>query len=396
MTSPVVVTIASLTLVLALVLAWWMRPRPPALDGERWFKAWIATLLRGRLDAAGATPEAWGEAVDRLALVHPAGRPVEGFLGGEPPLDALRDDAARALAEALRPLDPRARWEFVFSRDPVGRAARLGDPNELGASYLPSSWLGPGWGWDAIAAAAVDPTALLASLRAASSARWALVPDPVASGPDLIRAIEDVLGDRAVRLDGPAPSDVGLAAFRGSVAARRPGAPGHVAAAVGLVEAFHALTPSPADRLVIVAAGAAIHPVLDALLTSDALRDQVDAVVALAAPILGQDGAAYPLDPESASAFVRAWFTHAALDLEAAHRTPYFSLQWLVPGGPPFGAYGLPLARARFPVPADQRGPRDQVDPVDLGPLAPDDAPLDLIALALVGVVTAWVRARRP
>jgi hypothetical protein len=396
MTDPITLTVAGFTFVLALAIAWRMRPRPPKLDGERWFKAWFATLLRGRVEGEGGTPERWGALVDRLALFHPAGRPVEARLAG---VAAPGDPAeSRAVVSALAALPDRsARWAYLFERDDVGRAARLGDPNDLGATYAPSRWLGPGLDWDAVARAAGEPSALVAALRRASSARWVLVPGAARGEPEVLQALAALLGERAVWHAERRATQVGLGAFRGAIAERRPGAPAHVEAAVALLEHLHDLTRAPSDRVVVVATGEAVHVALDALLTSDALRDQVDAVVAVGASIGGCPGADHPYDPGSCAAFLRAWFSHAALDLEAAHRCPWFALQWLDAAHAPPGAFGLPLELARFPDPADQGGPRDFVQPVDLGPLRPDpDLPVDLVALALWGVVTSWVRAQRP
>lgn len=398
MTDPWTVTVAVLTLALAVVIAWRLVPRPPDLEGERWFKAWLATLLRGRFEARGASPEDWATAVDQLVLFHPAGRWPERKLVAPSIAHEPALEGERALVEALARLpDADARWEHLYVREERGRASRLGDPHDLGASHRPERWLGSALTWDAVADAAQDPEGAMCALAAASPARWVLVPGAPLGAPELLTALTDLLGERAIVHDAVDPTPEGLAAFRGAMAAFRPGAPAHIEASVALLEHLHALAPRPADRLVVVASGASIHHVLDALLVSDALRDQIDAVVSVGGAIGGLDGAEHPLDPSACERFLRENFTHQALDLEAARLCPYFAMQWMTPGHDSPGAFGLPVERARFPQPADHDGPRPFIEPVDLGPLHPGPAlPLDLVALALCGVVTGWVRARRP
>ncbi|TVQ88382.1 MAG: hypothetical protein EA397_17055 [Deltaproteobacteria bacterium] len=395
MTDPLTLGVAVVALGLALLIAWLARPRPPELQGERWFKAWLATLLRGRIEAQRDSGETWASLVDRAVLFHPLARRPEDKLDAPPRVERPAREGEEALVQALAALPDRAaRWAHLYERDEVGRAARLGDPHDLGRAHLPSSWLGPSITWDVVADAASDPGPLIEALRRASSARWVLVPGRERGGPSLLPALAALLGDRAIRYEPSAPSELALQAFRGPISERRPGAPSHVEASVALLEKLHATASKPSDRLVLIGEGEGIHPILDALLASDALRDQVDAVVAVASPIAGADDLDHPCDPAGAARFLQRWFTHDDLDLEASHRCPYFSVQWLTPEHEPPGAFGVALARARFPTPKD--APRLSIEPVDLGPLRPvDDLPLDLVSMALWGVVSCWVRARR-
>lgn len=396
MTDPLTLLVAVLTLGLALVTAWLMRPRPPALHGERWFKAWLATLLRGEIEAAGGTPEQWGALVDRSVLFHPLAHPAENKLSDQPVCERPAREGEPALVDVLRGLpDRRSRWEHLFALDEIGRAARLGDPHDLGPPHQPSRWLGPAITWDKVAGAATDPSELIQALGRASAARWVIIGQAPAGAPAVGERLVQILGERAVRYEPTPPSPAALEAFRGTLAERRPGAPSHVEASAALVEALHALAGSPSDRLVLLAEGVAVHHVLDAMLASDALRDQVDAVVAVHAPIQGGSELDYPCDSEAVRRYLSRWFNHDDLDLEAAHLCPYFAVQWLSPDQEPPGAFGVALHQARFPSPAD--GPRISIEAVDLGPIAPDQGlSPDLVALALLSLVTCWVKARRP
>ena len=84
----------------AAVLIW---PRPPALDGERWFKITLASLFLGELDAKKAPESEWAERLLRFVPYHPAGRLPERKVVqplAEPP--GARLEGERALQEALR------------------------------------------------------------------------------------------------------------------------------------------------------------------------------------------------------------------------------------------------------------------------------------------------------
>ena len=66
MQDPVSVGLASLAGVVALAAGWLMWPRPPSLDGERWFKITLATLLLGEVDAAGEDQDVWANQLRRV------------------------------------------------------------------------------------------------------------------------------------------------------------------------------------------------------------------------------------------------------------------------------------------------------------------------------------------
>jgi len=114
----------ALTVAAALVaagIAWVQWPRPPELDGERWFKVTLATLLRGRVESEGGDADRWEQTVVRLVP-----------------------------------------------------SAFVDDPHELGPAYDPRTYLGPGLGWDAVARHATTDV-LTADLARVLPARWILV-----------------------------------------------------------------------------------------------------------------------------------------------------------------------------------------------------------------------------
>jgi hypothetical protein len=139
----------ALTVAAALVaagIAWVQWPRPPALDGERWFKVTLATLLRGRVEAEGGDADQWERTVVRLVS------------------DAFLDD-----------------------------------PDELGPVYDPQTYFGPGFGWDAVARDA-NADALRAALGRVLPARWILVEgrSDRSTGPTVLPSLLAVLPDALV------------------------------------------------------------------------------------------------------------------------------------------------------------------------------------------------------
>lgn len=400
MTDPVTLTVALIALGLAILIGWLHLPIPPTLDGERWFKVWLATLLRGQADAEGAEPEVWAERVVRQVPYHPMGRlpeskvvdpstlPVEPALDGE--LALLQALAAEA--------DVPARWARMYDLDERGVVARLQDPLDLGPDYDPSGWLGPQADWDAVAASAVGEGPLDPALLAASRATWMLVPDPADPAPDVLGALARVLGDRAVVHDvSTRSSDEGHAKARKAILGRRQDDQDFADAVLALVDHCDEVAPGYEDRLVLVASGDAIHLVLEAMRTMAPLRDEVEAVVSVGGAIGGREGVEGVMHWTHIVDWLGANFRHKELDLEALHRVPYVAVQWLDRTAEPPGAFGIALKNARFPAPADPKSPRIAVEPVDLGVLPADEEGPDpeLVARALWGVVTCWVCARR-
>jgi hypothetical protein len=154
LTDPLSLALTFAAAIVAAGIAWVQWPRPPALDGERWFKVLLATLLRGRVEHDGGDAESWERTVLRLV---PYG-----------------DNAA--------------------AKDQL-----LDDPTELGPAYDPATWLGPGLGWDAIARHPADE-AVAAAVARVLAARWILVEGRPGRlvGPTLLPALRAELGDAIV------------------------------------------------------------------------------------------------------------------------------------------------------------------------------------------------------
>lgn len=391
MTDLAALAAAALAVVALGFAVWYHLPRRPQLDGERWFKLWFATALRGRAERAGATAETWAAEVVRFVPYHPAGRwPEQKVMRPEtlPPSPLLEGEAALCAALAAIPTREE-RWAYLYDREERGLVARLSDPQELGASYSPDQAIGPGLSWDL---AAKGGEALSEQIRGSTRATWILVPGSE-PGPDLLGAIGRVMGGRAIVLpdDAPCPDPGGL---RSAILVRRSDGL-HADRVLRLLAFVAGYAPSYADRVVFVGQGDGIFVILDALAASAPLRDQVEAVVSLGSPIQGVEGAGPVRGWDACTAWNQTFFRHTALDLEAAREVPYLSLAWLDRSADPPGALGIPLERARFPAPADPDAPRRSIRVVDLGVLPLDpELPLDSVAEALVGVTLGL--ARRP
>ncbi|MEQ1502827.1 MAG: hypothetical protein ABMB14_11385 [Myxococcota bacterium] len=368
---PVSLAIALVAAVVAVAIGYVQWPRPPTLDGERWFKLTLCTLLRGRLDAAGATADAWEREVVRIVPYHPAGRlperkwsnPVAAAVPG------IALPGEHALLEALaREPDPARRIAVMYDTDEAGLAARFSDPSDLGEAY-DYRQLGPGASWDALAAwGAGDRTFADAALRSLG-ARWVTV------------------AGRADRLAGPSVLDAIAAEVPDTVAIRR---------GDDVSAAIRAVVTGPGVRLVLVAEEAAAIELLRLLADAADLRDQVVAVVAIGGVIAGRPDEDGPLGETACRDWLAAHLNQVDLDTDVVRRTPYFAVQWLDRASWPPGARGLPLQASRFPPPEAVSGVPDTIETVDLGPLPSDrDLPVELVARALVAVVCGWVRSRR-
>src|SRR5690554_2298026 len=139
-TDPLSIAIAAAAAITAFVAGWVQWPRAPDLDGERWFKVALATLLRGEAEARGGTAEAWEAQVVRFVPYHPAGRlperkvtnPVAARLPG-----AMQPGERALLEQLARRHTVQERWRWMYDEDPVSLDARLDDPVELGPAYDP-------------------------------------------------------------------------------------------------------------------------------------------------------------------------------------------------------------------------------------------------------------------
>ncbi len=377
---------------LAAAVGWVQWPRPPELDGERWFKVMIATLLRGRVEADGGSPDAWEEAVLRWVPYHPAGRLPERK-ASNPVAAAMPDlamDGEVALLEQLARFDDGlARFRWMYLDDEVGAVARLADPADLGEAYDPATTLGPGASWDSLAAwgAATDDAFARAALRAAD-ATWVLVEGRADRqvGPSVLPSLQEVLGDAAVRI----PYDDGDVASLGAALHER---------------------ASAGQRLVAVAEEAGTVRLLRALLAQAEVRDQLLAVVSVGGAVMGRADEEGVLGRATCRDWMEAHFGQHDFDTDVVRLTPYFSVQWLDPVAWPPGVSGLPLECQRFVEPHERGATATTVEVVDLGPLlverpsdwviaeglpdVPSQLDPELVARALIGVVSAWTVHRR-
>lgn len=386
---------AVLALVVLAAATAFALPRVPTLDGERWFKLWLTTRLRGLVEREGGDAEAWAGAVVRYVPWHPAGRlPERKITAPErpPPMPAL--DGELALLEALQQVEGReARWARLYDEDEEGLVERLVDPATLGTDYDPSTWLGAEAAWDAIADQ--RPEELAEVLRRGTDARWVFVGERVDPAlPDVDEVLLELLGPLGTRWDPEAAVEPHpqADALRRDIAARRDA--DETERALHLLATLHQLAPDHGDHVVLVGVGTGIQVVLEAERASAVLRDQTQAVLSLGGVIHGLDARDDGLAWERVQTWLQAHFRHDILDLEAAHRTPYLALQWLDRAADPPGVAGLPLDRARFPEPPMKGVRREALQVVDLGPLPADpELPTTDVALALWGTVLGWIRA---
>ncbi|MFK7929451.1 MAG: hypothetical protein AB8H79_14745, partial [Myxococcota bacterium] len=151
MTDPVTATIAGLSLVVLGAVSYLSLPRPPTLDGERWFKVWLATLLRGQVEASGGDGHEWISLTTRLVPYHPAGRrPETKVLRPEDPPQSPALPGEVELHAALAALPTHAeRWARLYDLIDDAEPGHRQDPNTLGDAYNPATWLGPDASWDA-------------------------------------------------------------------------------------------------------------------------------------------------------------------------------------------------------------------------------------------------------
>jgi hypothetical protein len=363
LTDPAGLALSGAALLLAVAAGWSMRPKVPSLDGERWFKVILATVIRGEVEGAGGSPADWERRVRELVWYHPAGRLPERKIA-DPHSFALGSgpEGEAALVEALKALtEPQARWARLYDGDELADAVRLDDPVELGPDYDPGRWA-PGFGWDQVGA--LGRGGSVGPLVDKLGARWLFVGDAA-----LGKALGEVLGQR---LD-VAPPDLDR---------------------LGLAVHCAGILKGEGDRLVIVGEGEGAITVLEALADEDGLRDVVLAVVAVSAPLLGRPGEVGRLSQAARQDFMAARFTHKGLDTETVRWTPYFAVQKADRSVWPPGLPRLPIENARFPeVKLSDKAP-ETLEAVDLGvvPAHIDEATL---ARALVVAVSLWTLSRR-
>lgn len=341
MTDPFSLTLAGTAAVVALVAGWYSLPDTPEISEERWFKACLATLWMGVVEARGGDLDAWESEVVAGVPFHPWVDRAERWLTADTHTLPSTEAGSAVLLAALRE-EPSAlgRYQTLFDRDHAGRRARLSDPSDLGAAYDPARLLGKATGWDAVRDwGADDGTAVQTALSRAVPATWIVV-------------------GRDGKAPGVLDALVGLGAHRAFDEEN-----------LGNELLEHA--PTAADRLVIVAAGDSVAAVLRVLVDRPELRDRVLALLSIGGDCQG---------PRHTD-WMGAHFTDEQMDLEAHRPLLFLALQWLDPSASPLGFDGLDVRHARFPQP-QRSGPQARVvHAVDLGVLPPV-SPVSTTAIA--------------
>lgn len=332
-------------------------PRPVRFDWERLFKLVIVTVLRGEAERAGGEAEDWLEAGRTVVLYNPAARllidKITDPAGHDIPVPALAGE--RGLVEDLQKLDDLpARLDRTFGARWGADEALYDDPQTMGSEWALDRLLGPGVGWDAVAAWSEPLVTLLQ--RRLGATRWAVVA-PEAS-----------------------PAVTGLVEALTAALAQRPVEPVFTADPAAVIEALEQVAPQHADRVVIIAIDRSAPALLRALHEAPALRDRCRAHVLLSARFDDAD---------------RAWmgesFTHPGMDTELSRTTPYFEVAFIDPEAEPLGEPGLPLADTRLVRPPPHPSGRVSIEVVDVGPLRGRlaDARPELLAKGLAVLVAA-------
>lgn len=411
MSDPLVLMIAWAALAVALLAGWFAVPRPPKLEGERWFKAMLDERLRSIGVAEGERR--------RWVPYHPAGRLIERKLAhpGLAAIDGAPLEGEQALVQAWAALPTVAarHASWVTGGDRTGLA-----PAALGPEHDPSRWLGPGHGWGRLADG-VGAAAVVEAAEARQDARWVWVDGggSPALAPRAARFATVVPWWWGLQADGfgaaLAAWGEALRGLRGAEVmwtsweavrqvAERLGEAQVALAADGVRRRlWAAVEGAPASRRLLVGAdGVGTTLVLRALVADMDLRDRVVAVLSVGGWIGGLPDLPGPCGEGRCKDWLDAWFRHELLDTEVIRQIPYLSVQWLDGAESPPGAGGLPVGAARFPEPQFVGGrflqPKEAptVEVVDLGALSPDPAlPLDEVLTALRLVSALWSLSRR-
>lgn len=388
MTAGPVLAVAACALLLVLLAAWLLQPRPEQVVGEAGFKWLLGQGIRARV-------EDWRAVVADVVPYHPLGRFAERKVA-EPRERGVLDTPLPgevALVEDLAKLpDAAARWS-VLRGDAVGWVE---DDAALGPVSHPRRWLGPQW-----------RTQLRSEdvLRRLGARLVVVAGAPLAGTPDVSAGLGEVVRTGAVSpgLEGWCATD---ALRRALVLAADLPAVQDDLAALGArvltilhqshVEAIAAailqVAPEP-PRLVLLATGEAGPLLLRVLVGDVPLRDRVVAVCAVGAAFGGWPGRAGPLSEAACADWNEAWFRHEHLDVEVVRRVPYAAVAWMDPTQSPPGAGGLPTASQRLPQArfVGAGGFLQPMEPavlevLDLGVLDPTRAPpVEALRDALVG-----------
>jgi hypothetical protein len=299
----------------------------------------LSVLIAGEVEREqGDHPQArqaWLQRVLGVVPWSPLARDAVGKLA-DPRVEAVAVPALegeRALVEALVRLpDPAARFQRLYVEDPRAVEELTGDPDQLGPDHDPARILGPGAGWDQIAAWSPALQAVLARRMA----EVVIVTDGLPE--ELVAALAQAApGLRTLALPPTDPQPTGAAAVE------------------ALFAPVEAALSRDSDRVVLIAAGGAVLRTLAALVEGGGLRDRCLAVLTL--------GAA--LGDEPARAWLATHFDNQHLDTELRRSVPYLCVVDVDPADP----LARDWADQRLPSPPPLPSGRAAVDVVDLGPL---------------------------
>ncbi len=330
--------------VLTAATLWWARPRPVALNWERFFKLTLLTQLRGRVEAAGGQAEDWAkEGRGKVWFSAAAREPFEKLLRPAPaalPVPALPGELT--LTEALSALPgPTERLPRLFGEEQD--AELYEEPEAAGEAWRLPQYLGQGADWDSLAS-------------------WAeTIPQAI------LRKGQQVW----IQLGA---CDLPLSELLPRTAQVTPSTPEDTA------KAIDALGPDGADRFVILARGEDATLLLETLHRFDGLRDRVLALIVI--------------DPELAERqdWLTANFNHVGFDTELARPTGWFQLRFLDPQADVADIERRSLA---LPMPPSPESGRLSIELVELGllPGSMYDDP-EWLARSLVLTVLAWLGSR--
>lgn len=379
--------VAACAVLLVLLAAWLLQPRPEQVAGEAGFKWLLGQGIRARA-------QDWRAVVGEVLPYHPLGRFAERKVA-EPRERGVLDTPLPgevALVQRLATLpDAAARWAVL--RGDV--AAWVEDEAALGPVSHPRRWLGPQWRTQLHAEDVLRR--LGARLVVVAGRPLAGTPDITAGLPEVVRtaavnpglegwcAVEALRRALALAAEVPAlQEDLGALGARVLTVLHQ----SHVEA---IAAAIQQVAPDPA-RLVLLATGDAGPLLLRVLVGDVPLRDRVVAVCAVGAAFGGWPGRVGPLSEAACADWNESWFRHEHLDVEVVRRVPYAAVGWMNPAQSPPGAGGLPTASQRLP-PARFVGAGGFLQPMepevlevlDLGVLDPTRAPpVEILRDALV------------
>lgn len=314
-------------------------PRPPVLEGERWFKTILARLLEasGRLD-------------DRAVAWSPLGRLPEVKVG-RPELTALPGAPLPGEVALVEALAARATTTARFDLLVQGGVADL-RPDRLDPVHDPARHAGPAAAW-----ASIGDEAAAAAIDARHGARWLVLEVPASGAPKLGAELGEPL-DLAVtdpRWGEVVPALVRCVEAGGPVAGLAAVCQRWVDA--GWCHALHAslwAAVDEADRrpqVVVAASGTAAPALLRVMAADPLLRDRVLAVVMVGGAVGGRLDARGWWGETACRDWLEANFRHETLDVEAVRAVPWVCLAWLDPQLAVPGLPGLPVEHQRLPRP---------------------------------------------